>query len=542
MAGGKETPRQKMIGMMYLVLTALLALNVSNSVLDKFVLINRGLEVSIEEKHKLNTATVDRVSKAVSESGSRPKDLAILEKAKSVREKSKESVELLERYKKFFIDQTGGIDENGSYVGKKDIETVSGYMVKEKKGDKLKEEVNSYSAFLRKTMLETVKISGDTVSLKHFEEEFHDIARDAKDIKGFREDTDQNRKTFAELQFGYNTPMVGALASVSQMQAEILNQETIALEEIARRVGAGDIKFDKIVAMVRPVSQTVASGGTYEAEMFIAASSSGLKPRMTVNDAEIPVVDGKGTVSFRAVATKFDDRGLSEKTYIASITVKRPGGRGDTSFVNPQTYYVAKPVIQIQSASVQALYLKCGNELSVQVPSLGNNYNPNFSVTGGRVIKGNKPGLITIVPNAKKVVLSLSNNGAFIGKRTFKVKRIPKPAIVVFVGSRKIGAKPIPAPRSLRIRAVPDESFEQFLPRDAKFRVVSATVTLVRGGSGVRTIRVTTEKANTAGLAAQARSGDLYVVEIKKVQRKNFRGKIENFSNYGPPHVTIRLK
>ena len=44
MAGGKETPRQKMIGMMYLVLTALLALNVSTTVLDKFAFINKSLE------------------------------------------------------------------------------------------------------------------------------------------------------------------------------------------------------------------------------------------------------------------------------------------------------------------------------------------------------------------------------------------------------------------------------------------------------------------------------------------------------------------
>ena len=43
MAGGKETPRQKMIGMMYLVLTALLAMNISKDVLNAFIQINRGL-------------------------------------------------------------------------------------------------------------------------------------------------------------------------------------------------------------------------------------------------------------------------------------------------------------------------------------------------------------------------------------------------------------------------------------------------------------------------------------------------------------------
>jgi len=55
MAHGKETPRQKMIGMMYLVLTALLALNVSTAVLDAFKIIDEGLEktgVTMENKNK----------------------------------------------------------------------------------------------------------------------------------------------------------------------------------------------------------------------------------------------------------------------------------------------------------------------------------------------------------------------------------------------------------------------------------------------------------------------------------------------------------
>jgi hypothetical protein len=44
MAGGKLPPRQKMIGMMYLVLTALLAMNVSKEIINAFVVMNTGLE------------------------------------------------------------------------------------------------------------------------------------------------------------------------------------------------------------------------------------------------------------------------------------------------------------------------------------------------------------------------------------------------------------------------------------------------------------------------------------------------------------------
>ena len=551
MAGGKETPRQKMIGMMYLVLTALLALNVSNSVLDKFVLINRSLEASILEKQSLNTATVARITKAVADAGSRPKDVQVLAKAKAVREQTDKSIAELEAYKKEFVTSTGGLDENGNYIGQKDIERVSSIMVKQGKGEEFKAQLNSYSDFVRKTMYDVKKIwaVGNDAKLekemraykKQLEKEYHDIAQDAKDVIGFKDDPDQSRKTFAELQFGFNTPMVGALASVSQMQAEITNQETRALDEIARYVGAGDIKFDQILAMVRPESQIVASGATYRAEMFVAASSSGVTPVMFVDGKEIPVIEAKGKVEFKVSATSFDKQGLSEKSYRAAIKVQLPTG-GDTTFINDQTYYVARPVIQIQSASVQALYLKCGNELSVQVPSLGTNYKPTFSIRGGQLIRGNKPGLITIVPNAKNVTLSVNNEGTFIGNQKFKVRRIPKPEIQVYVAGRAVGPRPISPPRSLNIKAVPDESFKAFLPKDARFRVTAATITLVRSARGISSLRANSPKVNTSQIASQARTGDNIVIEIKKVIRKNFRNQTEKFNNFSPSYLTIQIK
>ncbi|HYI77142.1 MAG TPA: gliding motility protein GldM, partial [Chryseolinea sp.] len=61
MASGKETPRQKMIGMMYLVLTALLALQVSNAVLEKFAIINETLTALIEDGKKKSDETLANI-------------------------------------------------------------------------------------------------------------------------------------------------------------------------------------------------------------------------------------------------------------------------------------------------------------------------------------------------------------------------------------------------------------------------------------------------------------------------------------------------
>jgi hypothetical protein len=162
---------------------------------------------------------------------------------------------------------------------------------------------------------------------------------------------------------------------------------------------------------------------------------------------------------------------------------------------------------------------------------LGAAYNPSFSANGAQVIEGSKKGVVTVVPNAAEVTLSVSSSGNYIGAENFKVKRIPLPTIVPKDGGREINMKqgvPAPGPRSLTIDVVPDENFAAFLPNDAQYRVVEWSVYLARGPRAVATLNVTSPTANLTTFASQVRSGDRLVVEVKKVQRMNFKKQIED--------------
>ena len=206
-----------------------------------------------------------------------------------------------------------------------------------------------------------------------------------------------------------------------------------------------------------------------------------------------------------------------------------PGGR-DSTCTDQIEYFVAKPVIQVQSAAVQALYLNCGNELNVQVPALGSAYNPSFSAKGATAFPGSKKGLVTVVPSAKEVTLNVSSGGTFIGSEQFRVRGIPLPTIVVKAGGRPIDLKtgvPAPGPRSITVEAIPDESFAQFLPKDANYRVTEYDVFLGRGSRPVTSLKSNSPVLNLAQLAQQAKAGDRIVIEIKEVQRMNFRKQIE---------------
>src|SRR5687768_2823518 len=85
MAGGKETPRQKMIGMMYLVLTALLGLQVSNAVLEKFAIIYETLEELAVDTQKKNGEALQAIIKEAGKS-SNAKVVSARENAQKVRE------------------------------------------------------------------------------------------------------------------------------------------------------------------------------------------------------------------------------------------------------------------------------------------------------------------------------------------------------------------------------------------------------------------------------------------------------------------------
>lgn len=543
MAGGKETPRQKMIGMMYLVLTALLALNVSSTVLDKFAFINESLERANAETSERNARTISGMKSAAKDKGNRADDLKVVADAEALRAETTKIMAEMEEYKEKFVEITGGYMEGHKgdrrfINGKTDYDKVGNYMMPVEEGGEgngaaMKQKLNGYAEYIQELLK---KNGADESKLKLY----HKIALDAEEDPIYSKDENQKGKKWSQLAFE-NSPTHAGLATVSEFQANVLAFETSALDFLVKRVGLKDITFDQIKPVVMPESQYVAAGTKYKADMFIAASASGLNDKliMTYNGEEAPVVGGVGKVEFTATPGNYDKNGNAKKQIVASITVPQGGGT-DTTFTDTIDYYVVRPVIQIQSQSVNALYYNCGNALDVQVPALGTSYNPSFSAKGGDAIKGSQTGQVTVVPNASKVTLTVSSNGNVIGTREFGVRGIPAPDIKVFTSAGEVNQKEgIPARTpELFLRAIPDESFAQFLPNDAKFRVAEAEITLVSGGLGRGSIRAG-EQINLRGMSG--RKGDQLVIEIKKVQRQNFRKQVEDFQKF-QRFINISLK
>ena len=530
MAGGKESPRQKMINMMYLVLTAMLALQVSNALLQKFQLLNNSLERANSAANGNNEKSVNAIKKEIEKPGG-AQYADVLRQAAEVRKLTGEMDNYIGGLKQEIINAGGGLDpETGGVANPSEEEKVAILMVgsaNNGKGYELKKKLNEFAISLQKF--------NDPKAPK-----FPDLAIDAsKDPALSKTDDITRNKDFSELYFA-QTPVPAALAVLSQKQSEVRRFEGEILEYLASLVGLKEIKFDEIFAVVIPDSRSVVAGQKYHAEVAIGAYSKSITPRISINGSALPVKDGKGTYEVTASGGDFDKNGQLKRSYKATVSYPSPDGTMK-SVEKEETYTVLKPSVQIETASMPPLYFKCANRLVTYSPGLGALYSPTFGGTGAEFIPGGS-GKVTVVPNSSKAAMNVVNAGITLQTFNFPVRLVPAPTVkLVTNGSVYDERKSMTAStlRTIDARAIADESFKATNPEDAIFRVGEMEVNLIRG---TRFVSKSSggSSLNISNLAQQAQAGDRYVVVIKRVERKNFKGEIESV-DVGDLFFTIPL-
>ncbi|PWJ40779.1 type IX secretion system motor protein PorM/GldM [Sediminitomix flava] len=549
MAGGaKETPRQKMIGLMYLVLMAMLAINVSSTVLEKFMFMRDSLQASNDQAIYKNAETVSMIEAAAAKSTEK-KIKEVYADAKSIQQKTDGLVQdyidavVVEKLKE--IAGYDPVTQEITYLDKYDdqmVYTIGNEVNGKGEAYTMQTKLNEYASFvkgvIKKNLEADPEIKPEEVEavLKQFDDK---IAKDGGDIEAFNDNDhpkniENRKKDFAHLQFDH-TPNVACFALIEQLKADVYKYESQALAYLAKKADA-KTDFDRVEAMVMPESRYVAAGTKYKAKMFIAASSSSKDPDMKFGKSNIKVEDGKGSVEFvaRASDKDYDKNGQAKKSWSGSITYSTPFGP-KTIDVNTE-YYVVKPSIEIQSTTVNTLYRGCANTLNVKVPALGQAYNPTFKTTNAEAIKG-QGSLVTIYPGAKakKVDLSVYNGSDYIGKQSFTTKAVPKPTVVVKDSRGKaidlMKGLAVNDMKMLIVEAKSDEEFKNTLPKEARYQVAEAEVIFVKGNRpiGRQKLKLNTKNGMAAASlkkwSMDAKKGNTrLVVEVKKVYRVNSKG------------------
>lgn len=531
MAGGKETPRQKMIGMMYLVLTALLALQVGSAVLDKFAIINTTLEEVNGENIAKNTETLESIKKAAG-SSENPKIKGAKDAAEKVRAITDKTYKNIEELKQKMIVESGGTKVDEKLIQNHGSKAAS-LMIQQQEG-------KDYEKWLKDYVKELNSIVA-AAGVK--DAQYADIAKAPKDIELFKDNKNHANKDFLTFTFE-NTPVIAGLASVTESQAQILDYEKDALAKLAAVADAQNIKLDKFILMARPKSSIVAAGSKYEADLFITGSSSAMQPTFTKDGSPISVIEKEGIkmgkIEFTASGGAYDKDGNAKKSFKAEAKM------GDLTIPGEIEYFVAKPVIRVTTGTAPTLYMGCGNSVNFEVPALGTNYKPGFSANGAKIVPGSKTGNVIIIPNQRKVTVNVSNAGTPLGSEPFDVKPVPRPRIIAKDNNgRDIDLKNgirAGAVAGLRVVAEADANFKSEVPKDANFRIRNMEVILARGTARVATMPLTTESIDLTAWRSQMRPGDRIMIEPKTVVRMTFEGGTEPVTVTGNDLVTIPIQ
>jgi len=415
MAGGNLSPRQKMINMMYLVLTALLALNVSKDILKAFQKVEGSLSTAVENIAVQNNLMYSEFQKAADNNPIKVgewKDLAF-----NIKDDASELRQYIGDLKDTLILRTGGYDEEGALVGMDNLEKVANEMLKKpQKGALLKAEIQAYKEY----MLNIKGVSDNTDLTALIENTFvlDDISK---------------TETWEKDRFDHY-PLIAVLTFLTQLQGDVVNIESKVVDYLRSNIGADDMKFSTVAAQVISPKNYVMEGDSFKASISIAAYDDTQTPIIIVTDVfindtlpdfskadTIPVaLDGRGMYSIPA-------RGIGVQKRAAKIFLTTESGVKE--YTEIFEYQVAKPMAVVSPTKMNVFYRGVPNPIEVSVPG----YSPeDLSVSGSNVtLKRIKPGQYeaTVRDKAKgDAKITVKANNRTIGKPIeFRLKRIPSP-------------------------------------------------------------------------------------------------------------------
>ena len=431
-----ETPRQKMINMMYLVLLAMMAINVAPEVLESFRIVDNSLIQTLKGLDQKNGQLYASFNQAYELNQEKVKPW--LDKAKHVKAGVDSLINQITNIKEEMVVRGGGtnistlgddytIESGRTYITNVNGDTIlvkkddelnvpSEVMIRLKRGEELKQAIVS----LREDLLSLLE--GDSPLRESI---LRDL--DTSDPKSSLEEGGE-KKTW-ETEHFEGKPIIAVLTLLSKIQIDVQNAQANMLNYLYAQIDASSFKFNKLNAVVIPRSSYVLEGDVYHAKVFLAAEDTTQQPEIIVNNKPLRVEDGKGI---------FEVPASSAGTYTWSgvINFKTPEG-GINTYRFEQEYQVGKPSVTISPTKMNVFYLNIPNPISVSVPGIPSEQ-LTVSITNGKIEK--RDGGYFVYPakediNGKntKVVVDAKINGATrnMGSMVFRVKRVPDPVATI---------------------------------------------------------------------------------------------------------------
>ncbi len=409
----KVTPRQKMSNLMYVVLMAMLALNVSNEVLNGFSVVNESLLRSTAFSIKGNESIYDNFNAQYEANPQKVREW--FDKAQEVKAMSDSLYNFAQELKWAIAREADGKNADLDNIkAKDDLEAASQVMLSPStgKGKELYKAINNFRERILTMIPDTAQqaiIAGNLST---------EVSKQAKALG----------KNWQEYLFE-NMPTAAAITLLSKLQNDVRKAEGEALHDLVANIDLKDIRVNKLSAFVIPESRTVVSGDRFSAQIVMAAVDTTLQPQIFIGDKEVNL--NNSTYEFTAGA-------VGEHTFSGYITMK--DGSGETIRRDfTQTYSVVNPSATVSADLMNVLYAGYDNPISISIPGVSLNA-VSATMTGGTLTAQGQGHFIakpSAVGQDVKISVSANSNGRSraMGEYTFKVRKLPDPIAYIPMGT-----------------------------------------------------------------------------------------------------------
>ena len=400
MSGAKncpETPRQRMIGMMYLVLTAMLALNVSSEILEGFGLVDRGLKNSIESAEIRNKGMyADFQEEAVKN----PQKIGEwLKLARNVEAQSNDLYKYIGDYKYQIlkIADKDKADKNAvNIIARDNLDAAGQYSLVGGHYKELKKKIETYRELL-------IQLSEGDIAKQQMYKKIFDTSN-------------KFGKTWQSTMFE-SMPVAAVITMLTKYQADVRSAEAETVQYLRTRADLKDFRVNKLEAFVIPESSYILQGGTYTAKIVLAAIDTTSSYTYSVNGGRL-----SGNV-YRA-------GGSTPGTYKYSGSISVPNNQGDVkSYPFTSEYVVGKPSATLSNVDLNVVYKGIDNKFSISAPGIPDE-NLRISADGATV--GRSGNFFIIKPTRDgeiKINVSAVMQGKTVsmGSGVYRVKYLPDP-------------------------------------------------------------------------------------------------------------------
>lgn len=403
----RMSPRQKMINLMYIVLTAMLALNVSSDVLNGFTLVEDGLKRTNSNVSDRNAALYMQLEEFTRQNPQKGKPW--LDKAADVRRQTLSLYKYIDSLKLAIVRDADGVDGKVDNILNQDnLEASSKVMVTYGNGAKLERRLAAYRKYIAAYIADPKKQAAIQKAL----------ATEPVLQKGSMIKVPWVSGMFE------NMPVVASVTLLSKLQSDLLFAEGEALQTLVASVDAGDVRVNKLDAFVIPNSKLVMRGGKYSADIVLAAVDTTQRPAIFVNGRQLPA--NTRTYEFMAGQT-------GTFTYSGYLDVTR--GDGTTSRYPFQSdYTVIEPTATVSATMMNVLYAGINNPISISVPGVAQNAVSATMTNGSLTRSGDHWNAHPTRVGAECVITvtaTLEGRSQTVSTSTFRVRKLPDPTAYI---------------------------------------------------------------------------------------------------------------